>query len=163
MRIGLGSDHLGFALKEHLRQHCSDRGLALSDFGAYSEAPVDYPDIALPVAEAVRGGSIDRAILVCGTGLGMSIAANKVPGVYAAPVCDVQTARRARRSNNAQIITLGAQIIDLDTACAIVDAWLEAEFKGGASARKVAKIAAIERRQWHDAVVSSGSRDDYAA
>jgi ribose 5-phosphate isomerase B len=154
VRIGFGSDHLGFGLKEHLLQWCLGRGVPVCDFGAYSDAPVDYPDIALRVGEAVREGSIDRAVLVCGTGLGMAIAANKVPGVYAAPVWNVETARRARTSNNAQVITLGALIVDADLACTLVDAWLAAEFQGGRSARKVAKIAAAEQRYGYGSVVN---------
>jgi len=158
VRIGLGSDHVGFLLKERVRTHCGTRGIPVSDFGAYSETPTDYPDIAVVVGEAVRQGAVDRAVLVCGTGLGMAIAASKLPGVYAAPVCDVETARSARASNNTQIITLGARNVPADLACAIVDAWLHTEFRGGRSARKVAKIAAIERRYLQGTQVDWQSR-----
>jgi ribose 5-phosphate isomerase B len=144
--IGLGSDHLGFGLKQRLGDFLAESGEAVHDFGTFSEQPVDYPDVAVSVAEALRAGVIDRGILVCGTGLGMAIAANKVPGIFAAPVADLETARRARQSNNAQIITLGADIVSTGLACAIVAAWLAAQFKGGDSARKVAKIRALERR-----------------
>jgi ribose 5-phosphate isomerase B len=146
MRIGLGSDHLGFRLKEHLRRHLALRGHDVHDFGVFSEEPADYPDIAFAVADAVRRGAIERGILVCGTGLGMAIAANKVPGIFAAPVTDLATARLARESNDAQIITLGANIVGADLARELVLTWLAAEFRGGASGRKVAKIRALEQR-----------------
>ena len=144
--IGLGSDHNGFALKQKLLSFLVERGEEVHDFGTFSDAPVDYPDIAAALAEAVRDGLIERAILVCGTGLGMAIAANKVPGAYAAPVVDACTARKARESNGAQIITLGAQLLDPPLAFAVADAWLKADFRGGDSARKVAKIRSLEER-----------------
>jgi len=144
--IGLGSDHLGFALKEQLRSFLTERGEEVYDFGTFSDEPVDYPDIAVAVAEAVRAGLIERGILVCGTGLGMAIAANKVPGIFAAPVTNLHTARKARESNNAQIITLGAQVLPPERAGRIVEAWLTAQFRGGRSAGKVGKILALEER-----------------
>jgi len=143
---GIGSDHLGFALKERLRLRLMERGEKVRDFGAFSEDPVDYPDVAAAVAEAVRAGSLERAILVCGTGIGMAIAANKVPGVFAATVTDLYMARKARESNNAQIITLGAHTLTSELAWDLVQAWLTAEFQGGRSARKVAKIRGLEAR-----------------
>lgn len=142
--IGIGSDHHGLVLKQHLATHLAARGEDVWDFGTFSEAPVDYPDVAAAVAGAIRARQIGRAVLVCGTGLGMAIAANKVPGIFAAPVTDVYTARRARESNDVHIIALGADIVGPGLACAIVDAWLEATFAGGASARKLAKVRALE-------------------
>lgn len=144
--IGLGSDHNGFALKQRLRAYLAERGVTVRDFGAFSDEPIDYPDIAVAVAEAVQAGLVERGILVCGTGLGMAIAANKVPGIFAATVADPYTARKARESNNAQILTLGANTLGVAAACEIVDAWLSSEFRGGRSARKVAKIRALEER-----------------
>ncbi len=152
MTIGIGSDHNGFALKQRLRSFLAERGEKVRDFGTFSHEPIDYPDIAVAVAEAAQAGLIPRGILVCGTGLGMAIAANKVPGIFAASVADLYTARLARQSNNAQIITLGANVVSSDLACAIVEAWLAAEFRGGRSARKVGKIHAVEGRYWRDAV-----------
>lgn len=146
MRIGLGSDNLGFHLKEQLRSNLADRGDTVFDYGAFSEEPIDYPDIAVRVAEAVLAGIVDRGILVCGTGLGMAITANKVPGIFAASVTDVNTARLARERNAVQIITLGANILGCEAATTIVDAWLSAEFQGGQSTRKVAKIRELEGR-----------------
>jgi len=144
--IGLGSDHHGTALKERLRQFLLERGEQVRDFGGFSEEPVDYPDIAAAVAEATKSGLIDRGVLVCRTGLGMAITACKVPGISAVPVTNTYAARLARESNDAQIITLGAEIVGEDLACAIVTTWLAAEFRGGDSARKLQKIRALEAR-----------------
>lgn len=144
--IGIGSDHNGFGLKQRIAAHLAERGEDIQDFGTFSDEPVDYPEIATALAEAIVAGSISRGILVCGSGLGMAIAANKVPGVYAATVADPYTARLSRERNNAQIITLGANVIGPGQAFAIVDAWLQAEFVGGNSARKIAKIRALEKR-----------------
>jgi len=144
--IGLGGDHNGFHLKQRLRSFLEDRGYRVADFGAFSDQPVDYPEIAAAVAEAVAAGGIERGVLVCGTGLGMAIAANKVPGVFAATVNDSYSARLARESNDAQIIALGAHLVSPELACVIVETWLSAEFRGGRSARKLAKIRALEQR-----------------
>ncbi|HET7028244.1 MAG TPA: RpiB/LacA/LacB family sugar-phosphate isomerase [Candidatus Limnocylindrales bacterium] len=107
---------------------------------------IDYPDVAERVACAIRDGLSDRGILICGTGIGMAIAANKVPGVRAALAHDVYSAERARKSNDAQILTLGARVIGPESAKTVVHAWLESEFAGGASTRKVAKIDRLEQR-----------------
>ncbi len=151
MTIGIGSDHNGFALKQRLRSFLAERGEKVRDFGTFSHEPIDYPDIAVAVAKAAQAGLIQRGILVCGIGLGMAIAANKVPGIFAAPVTDLYTARLARQSNNAQIITLGANVVSGDLACAIVAAWLAAEFRGGRSARKIKKIRALEGHHCREA------------
>jgi ribose 5-phosphate isomerase B len=153
--IGLGSDHNGLLLKQELLSFLEERGEEVRDFGTFSDGPVDYPDIAAALAEAIRDGLVERGVLVCGTGLGMAIAANKIPGVYAAPVTDVYTARKARESNNAQVITLGAQLVDIPLAFAIVEAWLQAEFQGGRSSRKVAKIRCLEARYSGSAVTAT--------
>lgn len=153
--IGLGSDHNGFLLKQELLSFLEERGEEVGDFGTYSDAPVDYPDIAAAVAQALRAGRVERGILICGTGLGMAIAANKIPGVYAAPVTDVYAARKARESNNAQVVTLGAQLVDVPLAFAIVEAWLQAEFQGGRSSPKVAKIRCLEARYSGSAVTAA--------
>jgi ribose 5-phosphate isomerase B len=153
--IGIGSDHNGFDLKRRLCAHLAERGEQVWDFGCFSGEPVDYPDVAAAVAGAVHGGLIHRGILVCGTGLGMAIAANKVPGIYAVPVTDTRTARLARERNNTQIITLGATIVEPRLACLIVDAWLDAQFRGGDSARKIEKIHALEKRQGRSAALAA--------
>jgi len=146
MILGIGSDHWGIKLKTSLCEYFSDRGIRLRDFGAASEEPIDYPDIAQLVAEAIAGREIQRGILICRTGLGMAIAANKVPGIFAATVHSVSTARAAAASNKAQIITLGSEGLDADEACALVSEWLRTPFKGGPSALKVSKISALERK-----------------
>ena len=144
--IGIGSDHNGFELKQRIAAHLAERGEAFRDFGAFTDEPVDYPEVAAAVAEAIAAGVVARGILACGTGLGMAIAANKVPGIYAATVTDPYTARLSRERNNVQIIALGANVVGPGRAFAIVDAWLGAEFVGGDSARKIAKIRALEER-----------------
>jgi ribose 5-phosphate isomerase B len=146
MKVALGSDHNGFRLKEIIKNHIVSKGVEVFDFGVDDETAVDYPDIALAVSNKVAAGDVDRAILICGTGIGMAMVANKVPGVRAAQCCDVYSAERARKSNNAQIITLGAQITGAELAKKLVDAWLESEFQGGRSLPKVEKINEIDRR-----------------
>jgi ribose 5-phosphate isomerase B len=145
-KIALGSDHNGYGLKEIVKAHLKALGRETEDFGVHSETPVDYPDIALQVAEAVARGDHDRGILICGTGLGVAIAANKVPGVFAATCHDPYSAERARKSNNAQIMTMGAQVIGPELAKTLIETWLNSEFQGGRSQPKVAKIIKIEEK-----------------
>jgi ribose 5-phosphate isomerase B len=145
-KIGIGADDAAFELKETLVEHLENKGYEVEDYGVHSKEPVDYPDVAVEVAEAVARGEHERAILVCGTGIGMSITANKVPGVRAAQCHDVFSAERARKSNNAQVLTMGQRVIGPELAKTIVDAWLEAEFGGGSSTRKVEKMEEVDRR-----------------
>jgi ribose 5-phosphate isomerase B len=140
MRIGIGSDHLGFELKEKLKDYLASRGFDVADYGCHSTEHVDYPDIAFQVAGQVVAGSHPRAVLVCGTGNGMTIAANKVKGIRAALCHDPISAERAGKSNNAQILCMGALIIGFEQAKLVMDLWLASEFQGGPSARKIAKI-----------------------
>jgi len=142
--VAIGSDEAGFRLKALLIELLGQEGQEVVDFGCHSEDPVDYPDVAFEVAHAVADGRHDRAILICGTGIGMAIAANKVPGVRAAQAHDAYSAERARMSNDAQVLTLGARVIGPELAKSIVRTWLRSEFAGGGSARKVAKIAAAD-------------------
>lgn len=144
MIIGIGADEAGYALKEILKRHLELQQLELRDYGCHSDDPVDYPDIALAMARDVANGGLARGILICGTGIGMAIAANKVRGVYAAQAHDTFSAERARKSNNAQIVTMGARVIGPELAKHIADRWIASEFAGGGSARKVQKIAAAE-------------------
>jgi ribose 5-phosphate isomerase B len=145
MEIIIGSDDIGFALKEDLKAYLTGLGHLITDMGCESSAvPVDYPDVAVKVAESIAQGRCDRGILICGTGIGMAIAANKVPGVRAACCHDPYSAERARKSNNAQIITLGAQIVAPTLARLLVDRWLQSEFQGGRSVPKVEKIDAMD-------------------
>lgn len=146
MRIVVGSDHLGRPLKDALRDHIRASGLEVDDLGVTTDDPVDYPDIAVKLAEDVASGAHERGILVCGTGIGMAITANKVPGIRAAQIADPYSAERAAKSNDANIITLGALTIGVETAKLLVDTYLHAEFAGGRSAPKVAKINAADDR-----------------
>ncbi|HSS93960.1 MAG TPA: ribose 5-phosphate isomerase B [Candidatus Dormibacteraeota bacterium] len=143
--IAVGSDDAGFRLKEEVKKYLEAEGHAVKDYGCDSPEPVDYPDVALLVANAVARGDHDRAILVCGTGIGMAITANKVPGVYATVAHDPYSAAKARTSNNTQVLALGARVVAPELATTLVGIWLQAEFAGGASARKVGKIAQAEQ------------------
>jgi ribose 5-phosphate isomerase B len=147
--IALGADHAGFELKERLKARLAERGHRLLDVGTHSSDSVDYPDFAAAVAARVGGGQAECGVLVCGTGIGMAIAANKVPGVRAAPCGDVESARLSREHNDANVLALGARTTGFEAALAIVEAWLDAAFQGGRHARRVDKIAALERDANH--------------
>ena len=146
--ILLGADDAGLGLLETIATDLAELGVVVETVRPDDIGPdaIDYPDVAERVAVAVRDGRADRAILICGTGIGMAIAANKVHGVRAAQAHDVYSAERARKSNNAQILTLGARVIGPEAAKTVVHAWLASEFAGGASTRKVDKIDELERR-----------------
>jgi ribose 5-phosphate isomerase B len=144
MKIGIGADNAALDLKGALIEHLEELGYEVEDYGLKEDA--DYPDVAVEVAEAVARGEHERAILCCGTGLGMSITANKVPGVRAAQCHDVYSAERARKSNNAQVLTMGQRVIGQEAAKTVLDAWLASEFAGGSSASKVEKMEEIDRR-----------------
>ncbi len=149
MKIAIGCDEAAVDLKETIKTHLVNQNqvsVQLTDFGVHASDPMDYPDIAVKVAEAVARGEYERGILFCGTGLGMAIAANKVPGIRAATCHDVFSAERAQKSNNAQIITLGARVIGPELAKMVVSAWLVSEFAGGGSTQKVEKIMQIEEK-----------------
>ncbi len=145
MKIALGSDHAGFELKEKIKQKLAAQGVTVDDRGTHSTASCDYPDFARAVAEEVAAHGADLGILVCSTGIGMSIAANKVPGIRAAKVDTEFEASRSREHNDANVLTLGASVIGDDVAFKIVDKWLATSFEGGRHERRVEKIAAIER------------------
>jgi ribose 5-phosphate isomerase B len=144
--VALGADHAGFLLKEALKVWLAGRGHAVLDFGTCSSESVDYPDYAAAVAVAVAGGRAERGVLVCGTGIGMAIAANKVGGVRAAQCGDLQSARLSREHNDANVLALGARSTPEEAATAIVETWLATEFQGGRHARRVEKLAALDRR-----------------
>jgi len=152
MKIVIGSDHYGYPLKEDLKIYLKESGHEVIDVGVHdSELPVDYPDVSLEVAQRIAAEEFERGILICGTGIGMAMVANKVPGVRAACCHDPYSAERARKSNNAQIITMGSQIVAPNLARVLIDHWLASEFQGGRSAPKVEKINAIDAR-YHKAV-----------
>jgi ribose 5-phosphate isomerase B len=144
MKIAIGADNLGYPLKESVKAHLQQLGHDVEDLGPPDDSVIDYPDVAEVVARAVADGRYGRAVLVCGTGIGMAIAANKVSGVRAANVSDPYSAERARKSNDAQILCLGARVVGPAVADILIDHWLGAEFQGGESARKVAKINALD-------------------
>ena len=147
MKIVIGADHNGLKLKNTLKGYLQERGAEVTDAGVYTEEPVDYPDIAWKVAEAVAAGTYDREILICGTGIGMSIVANKVPGIRAAQCTDPYSAERAIKSNDAQIITFGALVTGEAVAKKLVDIWLDSEFDPSCpSGRKVEKIKELDEK-----------------
>lgn len=143
--VAIGCDEAGFALKQIIIDHLKSQGVETIDYGCHSTDPVDYPDVAERLARDIADHKADRGILICGTGIGMAIAANKVPGIYAAQAHDTFSAERARKSNNAQVITMGARVIGPELAKQIITHWMNSEFAGGNSARKVEKIAKIEQ------------------
>ena len=153
MRVALGADHAGVALKDRVRGtldgngNCLPVGIVdeLFDLGVHSTDPADYPDVAREVAAGVASGAYDRGILICGSGVGMSIAANKVPGIRAALVHTVESARLCREHNDANILALAGRSLSETDALAIIKAFLETPFAGGRHQRRVDKIAAIER------------------
>ncbi len=145
MIIGIGSDHGGFRLKEKIAAHLTEAGHDVRDYGTHSTDSCDYPQIALPLAKDVAGQNLERGILICGTGIGIGIAANKVPGVRAALCHDVFSARASREHNNANVLTMGERIVGEGLALLIVDEWLAADFAGGRHARRVDELTAIER------------------
>jgi ribose 5-phosphate isomerase B len=144
MRIAIAADHAGFTLKEQLRQRLAADGHEVVDFGTSSSDSCDYPDFAQPVARNVAEGRADRGILVCSTGIGMAIAANKIHGVRAVPGQSEDEVRLTREHNDANVLTLGARYLDADRAAGLVQTFLETEFSGGRHARRVAKIAQLE-------------------
>ena len=149
-RLAIGADDAGFGLKGIIEEYLDEMGVPYDDLGVDDPSagsgsePVDYPDVAKAVAFGIRDGRYDRGILICGTGIGMSITANKVPGVRAAQAHDIYSAERARKSNDAQVLAMGARVIGPELAKSVVKAWLGAEFGGGASTRKLAKVDAVE-------------------
>ncbi|HKP83575.1 MAG TPA: ribose 5-phosphate isomerase B [Pyrinomonadaceae bacterium] len=145
MRIALASDHAGYAEKERLKELLVDLGVEFDDLGTVSEESVDYPDYARKVAEQVAQGRVEQGVLVCGSGTGMAITANKVPGVRAAVAWSEEIARLARQHNNANVLAIGARTTPPDEIPKIVRAWFATEFEGGRHAARVEKISEVER------------------
>lgn len=144
--IGIGNDHGGYELKMHIKKLLESKGIEVKDFGTHNTDSVDYPDIAIPVCESVVNGECQCGILVCGTGIGMSIAANKINGIRAAHVTDSFSARMTKMHNNANVICLGGRITGPEIASDIVEAYLNAEFQGGRHENRVNKIMALENK-----------------
>ena len=145
MKIAIAADHAGYQLKDSLKRLLDEMGAAYEDFGTSSGQSVDYPDFAKAVAEGVAHGRFDRGILVCGTGVGMAIAANKIPGIRAAVCGDVETARLSRRHNDLNVLALAGRTTSREQAITIVRAWLETAFDGGRHAERLAKVTGLEQ------------------
>jgi len=146
MKIAVAADHAGFALKQQVLEYLKGRGLEVEDCGPSNAESVDYPDFAEKVAAQVAARRADCGLLVCGTGIGMMLAANKVPGIRAVAANDTLSARMAREHNDANVLTLGARMIDAASMRQIVDAWLSTPFAGGRHQRRVEKIEALDQR-----------------
>jgi len=144
MKVALGSDHGGFQLKEAIKKHLNRKGIEFADYGTFNSESVDYPDYGRITAEAIMSGECDRGIVCCGTGIGISLAANKVKGIRCALVSEEYSARMAKSHNNANMIAMGGRVVGEGIATGIVDAWLEAEFECGRHERRVEKIMEIE-------------------
>lgn len=145
MRVALGADHGGYELKEAIRRHLETQGIEVFDFGTHSNDSVDYPKYGFAVGSAIIKEEADLGIVVCGTGLGISIAANKIPGIRAAVCSETFSARMAREHNDANILALGARVIGAGLALDIVDTFLKTAFSGGRHALRVSLISDIER------------------
>lgn len=146
MKIAIGSDHAGFSLKKQVLEHLKEKGLEVKDFGTYTNDSCDYPDFALKVAEEVAAKNYEFGILVCGTGIGISIAANKVPGIRAAACSDTFSAHACREHNDANIIAFGERVVGPGLACDIVDIFLNSKFQGDRHQRRIDKITEIEKK-----------------
>jgi len=144
MKIAFGCDHGGYDLKEDVIEFLESRGIEVLDLGTHSTASVDYPDFGKAVGEAVQSKKADLGIVICGTGIGISLAANKVEGIRAAVVSDTFSARMARMHNNANVLAFGARVVGKGLAIDLVKAWLDSAFEGGRHGRRVDKIMAIE-------------------
>lgn len=145
--IAIGSDHGGFALKEEIKKHLDARGLAYKDYGCYSEASVDYPDIAKTTCEGILAGECENGILICGTGIGISMCANKIKGIRAACCSDCFSARLTRMHNDANVLCMGGRVVGVGLACQMVDEFLDTAFEGGRHARRLDKMAALEEQK----------------
>ncbi|WP_312652238.1 ribose 5-phosphate isomerase B [Proteiniclasticum sp.] len=146
MKIAIGCDEAAYGLKVEIMKHLEGKGIEFFDFGSKKGDVVLYPDVAYTVADAVAKGDYERGILFCGTGIGMAITANKVPGIRAAVCHDPYSTERSRKSNNCQIMTMGERVIGVELAKYLVDIWLESDFSGGGSTAKVDRITEIEKR-----------------
>ena len=147
MKLALGCDHGGYPLMQEVKKHLEEKGIEYTDFGTYSEESCDYPDFAEKAADAVKSGACDFGILVCGTGIGISIAANKIHGIRAALCSDSYSAEMTRRHNNANMLAMGARVIGVGQALKIVDTFLSTDFEGGRHERRIQKITELENKQ----------------
>lgn len=144
MKVGLGSDHGGFKLKEIVKAHLESQGIECVDYGTHSEDSVDYPEYGKKVGEAVVNKECDKGIVICGTGIGISVSANKVKGVICALCSDTFSARMTRMHNDSNVLAMGERVLGVGLALDIVDIWLKTEFEGGRHEKRVDKIREIE-------------------
>lgn len=144
--LAIGSDHGGYELKEYLKKHLEERNIEYKDYGTYTEESCDYPDIAETVCSAINGGECDRGILICGTGIGISISANKIDGIRAALCGDVFSAKMSKQHNNANVICLGGRVTGRELAYMIVDTWYDEKFLGERHQNRVNKIHVLESK-----------------
>lgn len=144
--IAIGSDHAGYLLKADIIKFLNDKGLEVKDFGTNGPESVDYPDFGQAVAEAVASNECDRGIIICGTGIGISISANKVPGIRAALCTDSYMAKMSRQHNDANILAIGERVVGPGVALDIIETWLDTEFLGGRHQNRVSKISNIEKK-----------------
>lgn len=147
MKVAIGSDHAGLKLKEEIKQLLDEMNIDYTDYGTHSEESVDYPDFAVTVAEKIANGEADRGIVICGTGIGVSISANKVKGIRCALVHDLFSAKATRQHNNSNVLAMGERVIGPGLARDIAKVWLETEYEGGRHERRVNKIAQYEQKQ----------------
>jgi len=145
VQIAIASDHAGLELKEEIRRHLTERGIEAVDFGPTSEDSVDYPDYGQEVGSRVSSGAFEKGILICGAGIGMSIVANKFPGVRAALAMNIFAARMSRHHNNSNVLVLAGRLTGKELAMAILDEWLDSEFEGGRHQRRLDKISKLEK------------------
>lgn len=150
MKIALASDHAGFDLKKGVRDFLEQKEIAFKDFGCGPGETVDYVDFGARAMEGVLAGECDRAILFCGTGLGMAIVANKFKGIRATPCWNIYTAEISRKHNDSNCLSLGGRVLALEEAIAVVTAWLESPFEGGRHERRVGKISELERKNFRE-------------
>ena len=146
MKLLIGSDHGGYRLKEHIKKYLTEKGYEMADVGTGSEDSCDYPDFAQKLCNGITKGTAEKGILICGTGIGISIAANKCAGIRAALCNEVYGAQMSRQHNDANVLCMGARVIGVGTAEMIVDTWLNTDFEGGRHQRRVAKIMALEEK-----------------
>lgn len=145
--IAIGSDHGGFELKEEIKKHLTAKGVEYKDFGTYDTSSCDYPDIARTVCRSVTSGECHLAVLLCGTGIGISISANKIKGIRAACCSDYFSAKYTRLHNDANVLCMGGRVVGAGLACELVDVFLESEFEGGRHALRIGKIADLENEE----------------
>lgn len=145
MKIAIGCDHVGFELKDRIIKHLEEKGIEYRDFGTFSSERTDYPIYGYAVAKAIVSGECDKGILICGTGVGISISANKVPGIRAVVCSEPYSALLSRQHNDTNILAMGARVVGGDLALMILDAWLSGEYEGGRHQKRVDMIADIEK------------------